>query len=138
MCVQGDARQSGRPGDKYTVIHMEAGLCQRPFLRTSGKPDTRGKPSAWIYLHIHPREAQRGPEKPEEAQEGPKWPREAQGGPGNRSMPEAIFVDIWEARHRGRPTTRIHTYMEAGLCRRASLCVQGKPDKAGGPVINTL
>ena len=39
----------------------------------------------------------------------------------------------WEARQRGRPTTRIYIHMEAGLMQEALLYVEGKPDKAGGP-----
>ena len=77
------------------------------------------------------------------------------------------MVYNWDARQCGRPTRKIYIHVEAGLCRRpysghlgspaqredhfkdlhlhgsrpmpeASLCVQGKPDKAGGPVMNTL
>ena len=48
------------------------------------------------------------------------------------------IVDIWEARHCGRPIAWICTHLEAGRMPEASLCEQGKPDNAGGPVINAL
>ena len=77
MCTR-EARQRGRPGDKCTVIYMEAGLCRRPHCRHLGSPTLRE--AHCMDLHIY----------------------------GSRSKPEA------------------------------SLCVQGKPDNAGGPVINAL
>ena len=75
MCIW-EARQSGRPGDKYTVRCLEAGPCRRPYSIHLGSPTMREAHYQDLYLH------------------------------GRRSVPEAL------------------------------LCVNGKPDRAGGPVIN--
>ena len=40
MCIR-EARQSGRPDDKYTVRYMEAGPCQRPYCIQLGSPTMR-------------------------------------------------------------------------------------------------
>ena len=77
VCIW-EARQSGRPGDKYTVRYMEAGPCRRPYSIHLGSPTMREAHYQDLYTH------------------------------GSRCVPEAL------------------------------LCVYGKPDKAGGPVINTL
>ena len=76
VCIW-EARQSGRPGDKYTVRCLEAGPCRRPYSIHLGSPTMREAHYQDLYLH------------------------------GSRSMPEAL------------------------------LYVNGKPDRAGGPVINT-
>ena len=43
VCIR-EARQSGRPGDQYTIIYMEAGLCRRPHCIHLGSPARR---EAW-------------------------------------------------------------------------------------------
>ena len=78
MVCTWEARQSGRPGDKYTVRHMEGGPCRRPYSIHLGSPTMREAHYQDLYTH------------------------------GRRSVPEAL------------------------------LCVYGKPDRAGGPVTNTL
>ena len=40
MCTR-EARQRGRPGDKYTVVYLEVGLCRRPYCRHLGSPTLR-------------------------------------------------------------------------------------------------
>ena len=40
VCIW-EARQSGRPGDKYTVRYMEAGPCRRPYCVQLGSPTMR-------------------------------------------------------------------------------------------------
>ena len=77
VCTQ-EARQSGRPGDKYRERYMEAGPCRRTHCIHLGSPETR----------------------------------------------EAHYQDLHRHQRRSRP--------------EASLCVYGKPDRAGGPVINRL
>ena len=54
-------RQSGRPYAQYTVIHMDAGLCRRPYCIQLGSPTLRE--ARYQDLHIH----------------------------GSRSMPEALL-----------------------------------------------
>ena len=40
VCIR-EARQSGRPGDQYTVRYMEAGPCGRPYCIHLGSPTMR-------------------------------------------------------------------------------------------------
>ena len=40
VCIR-EARQSGRPGDKYTVRYMEAGPGRRPYCIQLGSPTMR-------------------------------------------------------------------------------------------------
>ena len=41
MVCTWEARQSGRPGDKNTIRHTEAGLCRRPYCIQLGSPTMR-------------------------------------------------------------------------------------------------
>ena len=40
VCIR-EARQGGRPGDKFTIVYMEAGLCRRPSCKHLRSPTLR-------------------------------------------------------------------------------------------------
>ena len=50
VCIR-EARQSGRPGDKYIITYMEAGLCRRPCCIHLGSPTLRE--AHYKDLHTH-------------------------------------------------------------------------------------
>ena len=68
-----EARQSGRPGDKYTVRYMEDGPCRRPHCIQLGSPTMRE--AHYQDLHTH----------------------------GSRSMPEAIWCTSGKPGKAGGP-----------------------------------
>ena len=84
MIYKWEARQCGRPTTRICA-HMEAGACRRPFGVYMGSPTKR--------------EARR-----KNTDEDPR--RSAHAG--------GQMVYKWEARQRGRPTTRIDVHVEVG------------------------
>ena len=50
VCTR-EARRSGRPGDKYIIRYMEAGLCRRPFCVRLGSPTLREAHYRDVHLH---------------------------------------------------------------------------------------
>ena len=99
MCIR-EARQSGRPGDKYTLRYMEAGPCRRPCCIQPGSPTMREAHSNNLHRH------------------------------GERSSPQAFCVCIREARQSGSPGDKYTLrYMEAGLCRRPNFTQLGSPTR---------
>ena len=116
---------------------MEAGPCRRPYC-IIGKPDHAGCPlqgSTYMWKPVYAgglivcvREARRS-ERP-----GVKY---------TVSYMEACpcwrphWIQLGNQTMRGATCNDLHTYGSRSMPGAIS-CVQGKPDRAGGPVINTL
>ena len=124
-----EARQSGRPGDEDTVRYMEAGPCRRPYCVHQGSPSTRV--AHYRDLHTH------GSRSMLEALLCVEGKPDEAGGPVMNTLedtwklahPGGHVVYNWEARQRGKPTTRIDVHTEAGLRRRPDCRSKGSPTK---------